>query len=60
MEQILESIINGQHKQALQQLVNSQYTLDDLFEFLLEENRPEKILTMYRVAVSTECITFKD
>ena len=34
MEEIIESIINGQRKQALEQLLESSYLLEDLFEEL--------------------------
>lgn len=60
MEEIIDSIINGQRKQALQQLIDSQYTLEDLFERLLDSDMDKELLTMYRVAVNTGYITFKD
>lgn len=60
MEQIIESILVGQRKQALQQLIDSQYLLEDLFEYLLEYNMPHEIITMYRIAVSQGYITFGD
>lgn len=60
MNDIIESISNGQHKQALEQLFQSPYLLDDLFEHLLMEDMPKEIITMYRIAVSTGYITFKE
>ena len=60
MEQIIGSIINGQRKQALQQLSDSQYLLEDLFEELLELNMPHEIITMYRIAVNQDYLTFKE
>ena len=57
---IVESIINGQRKQALEQLSDSKYLLEDLFEYLLELNQPQEIITMYRVAINTNYITFGD
>lgn len=60
MEDIINSIINGQRKQALEQLLQSPYLLDDLFERLLREDMAKEIITMYRVAVSTGYITFKE
>ena len=58
LETIVESIINGQRRQALEQLSDSKYLLEDLFEYLLELNQPQEIITMYRVAVNTNYITF--
>lgn len=60
MEQIIESIINGQRKQALQQLIDSQYLLEDLFEELLFHQMPHEIITMYRIAVNQDYLTFKE
>lgn len=52
MEEILNSVINGQRKQALEQLKNSSYMLDDLFEYLLDKNMPDEIIKMYRIALN--------
>ena len=60
LETIVESIINGNRRQALQQLSDSKYLLEDLFEYLLELNQPQEIITMYRVAVNSNYITFGD
>ena len=60
MEQIIESILIGQRIQALEQLIKSQYLLDDLFEELLELGIPKEIITMYRVAVNQGYLTFKE
>ena len=58
MEEIIESIVNGQRKQALEQLMESSYLLEDLFEELLSQNMPNEIITMYRVAVRVNYIKF--
>lgn len=58
MDEIIESIRNGQRKQALAQLINSQYLLEDLFERLLEENMPRDIITMYRLAILNGYLKF--
>ena len=58
MEEIIESIINGQRKQALEQLMDSAYLLEDLFEELLNQNMPNEIIAMYRVAVRVGYIKF--
>jgi len=60
MEQIIESILVGQRIQALEQLIASQYLLEDLFEKLLDLGIPNEIITMYRVAVNQEYLTFKE
>ena len=60
LETIVESIINGQRRQALEQLSDSKYLLEDLFEYLLELNQPQEIITMYKVAVNSNYITFGD
>ena len=60
MEDIIDSIINGQRKQALEQLIDSPYLLEDLFEELLSQNMANEIITMYRIAISNEYIVFKD
>ena len=58
MEEIIESIMNGQRKQALEQLMESSYLLEDLFEELLSQNMPNEIITMYRVALRVNYIKF--
>ena len=58
MKEIIESIMNGQRKQALEQLMESSYLLEDLFEELLSQNMPNEIITMYRVAVRVNYIKF--
>ena len=60
MNDIIESIRNGQRTQALEQLFQSHYLLDDLFECLLREDMAKEIITIYRIAVSTGYITFKE
>jgi len=60
METIIESIINGQRKQALSQLKDSQYTLDDLFEELYLSGMSKEIITMYRVAMNNGYIKIED
>ena len=57
LDTIIESIINGQRKQALDQLCDSAHLLEDLFELLLEKQMPEEIIRMYRVAVNSGYIS---
>ena len=58
LDTIIESIINGQRKQAIVQLCDSVYSLEDLFERLIEEQMQKEILCMYRVAVNSGYISF--
>ena len=58
MDEIIDSIRNGQRKQALDQLCDSRYLLEDLFERLLEEQMPKEIICMFRVAVNSGYISF--
>ena len=58
MKEIIESIMNGQRKQALEQLMESSYLLEDLFEELLSQNIAYEIITMYRVALRVNYIKF--
>ena len=58
LDTIIESIINGQRKQALDQLCDSRYLLEDLFERLLEEQMHKEIICMFRVAVNSGYISF--
>ncbi len=60
MDEIIESIHNGQRKQALEQLLQSPYLLDDLFERLLKEDMAKEIISMYHIAVSQGYLTFKE
>lgn len=60
MHEIINSILNGQRKQALQQCIDSQFTLEDLFEELLTQQMPKEIITMYRIAVNQGYLTFKE
>ena len=60
MHEILNSILNGQRVQALEQLIDSQLTLDDLFEELLFHQIPKEIIIMYRVAINQGYLTFKE
>lgn len=50
MNDIIESIINGQRKQAIEQLKDSHYLLVDLFEELQAQDMEHEIIPMYRVA----------
>lgn len=57
LDTIIDSIRNGQRKQALAQLCDSKYSLEDLFERLLEEQMPKEILCMYHIAVNSGYIS---
>lgn len=59
MEEIIESIKNGQRKEALEQIKVSSYLLEDIFEELLSLDMANEIIKLYRVAINCEYITFK-
>ena len=60
MDEIIESIRNGQRKQALEQLQISPYSFDDLFEYLLELNMPKEIIILHRIAIATGYLILKE
>ena len=60
MDEIIQSIRNGQRKQALEQLLQSQHLLEDLFERLSEEDMTKEIISMYRIAITQGYLTFKE
>lgn len=51
MEEIIESIINGQRKQALTQLSESAFTFEDLAQEVLVNFETNELLTMLKVAI---------
>ena len=57
MEEILESIMNGQRKQALSQLRESSFNLEDLLEELRNSEDINEMVTIVKVAFSTGYIT---
>ena len=57
MDEILESIINGQRKQALRQLQRSDYSIVDLLEELKMNGMNDEVITMVRVAISVDYLT---
>jgi len=59
MNEILESIANGQRKQAIEQLKESDFGLDDLFEALVLDGLGLECVVVYRVAVSVGYIEVK-
>jgi len=56
MNEIIESIDNGQRKQAIDQLKESPYCFDDLLEELLRMEQCDEMVKMYRVAVNVNYI----
>lgn len=59
MEEIIESITNGQRKQAIEQLKESSYGLDDLFEELISLDMADETVKMLRVAINTKYLIIK-
>ena len=60
METIIESIINGQRKQALNQLKESYYNLADLFEALQDQEMNKEVITLTNILINNEMITEKE
>lgn len=60
MDEIIESIRNGQRKQALAQLIEGSYPLEYLFKRLIEDDMIDDIIPMYKVAISTGYILLTD
>ena len=59
MDEIIESIINGQRKQAIEQLKENSLGLDDLFEELISLNMEDETVKMLRVAINVKYIIVK-
>ena len=59
MEEIIESIINGQRKQAIEQLKESSHGLDDLFEELISLDMVDETVKMLRVAINSKYLIIK-
>lgn len=59
MEEIIESIINGQRRQAIEQLKESSFGLDDLFEELISLDMAEETVKMLRVAINVKYLIVK-
>jgi hypothetical protein len=59
MNEILDSIGNGQRKQALTQLDDSTYTMRELFDELETRRDYHEILVMFSIAQSQDYIKVK-
>ena len=53
MDEIIDSICNGQRKQALEQLRDSDYYFEDLLRRLLEDGVYDDVQIMFQLAIST-------
>ncbi|MDD3466549.1 MAG: hypothetical protein PHE67_05295 [Campylobacterales bacterium] len=60
MEAVIESIINGQRKQAIAQIKEMNIDLEDVFEYLLNNDMSDEIIRMYKVAISVGYLTVND
>lgn len=57
IETVIESIINGQRKQAIKQLRESEtLSFEDLIDALIDRNMVNEIITMYKTAVNNDLI----
>ena len=59
MDEILESILNGQRRQALKQLEDSNYTMRDLFDELESRGDYHEICVMFTIAQINDYIQVK-
>jgi hypothetical protein len=59
MDEIIQSIMNGQRKQAIEQLKDSSVLFDELIEELISRNMVDEIPKMIRIAISVKYIIFK-
>ena len=59
MQEIIKSIINGQRRQAIEQLKESSYGLDDLFEELIGLDMADETVKMLRVAINVQYLIVK-
>ena len=58
LKDIIESITNGQRKQALRQLTESDHTMQDLFSELLDVGLEKEVLRMFIIAGNIGYISF--
>ncbi len=59
LETIYESIVNGQRRQALDQLENSDLVFQDLLEHLEDMGEIHEMVVMFRVAQNNNFILVK-
>lgn len=62
MEEILESITNGQRKQALKQMIDAGIDFEDMIEAVGNDNYLgiKEVITMTKIAVSVGYISFNN
>ena len=60
MEQILDSIRNGQGKQAIEQLKESSFCFTDLLEELRAEGMEADMIKMVKIGESVGFITYEE
>ncbi len=58
MDEIIESIVNGQRKQALRQLDESPYFFSELIESLIERDMIDEVVGFLRAAENNEYIKY--
>ena len=60
MDDIIESIYNGQRRQAVAQVDTSSITFDELFEELIDRDMLNEIVTIFRIAQSMNVIKVRN
>jgi len=58
MEEIVESIHNGQRRQALKQIAASDYIFEDCLKYIAEAISCEEAMVMLHVAINQNYISF--
>ena len=58
MEEIVESIYNGQRRQALKQIAESDYIFEDCLKYIAENISCEEAIVMVHIAISQNYISF--
>ena len=58
MEEIVESIRNGQRRQALKQIADSNYIFEDCLKYIAENINCEEAVVMVHIAISQNYISF--
>lgn len=59
LEEIEQSILNGKRIQAMEQLIDSEATMNELFEFLISNNLTKEIPVLFKIAQNKNIIKVK-
>ena len=56
LQEMLDSIINGQRMAALKQLQSSSYYFEDLMEYMKEQGYMHELITLVKVAINNDIL----